>query len=92
MKILRPINESSTELLLYTIKNCAQGCSVLGFCLGFILAFLIVLQSEGKLLELTFSELLLPLIVPFLLISLLIYIDFNIKKRVVPELRKRLNK
>ena len=87
MKILRPMSAVSSIFILKAIN----GSVTLSSILGFLSAFILVLYAEALKADSTPSEHLLMLVFPVLFISLIVLLDLNIRMRLVPELRKRLN-
>ena len=86
MKLLRPMNDVSTTTLLNAVKVSATTSSLFGF----MLASVLFMFAEAMKAASTQYELLLMLVSPVLFISFVVFFDFNLRKRIVPELMKRL--
>lgn len=86
MKLLRPMSDISTSALLNTVKASAT----ISLLFGFLLTAVLFMFAEAMKADSTQYELLLMMVSPLLFVFFVLLIELNLRKRIVPELMKRL--
>ena len=86
MKLLRPMSDVSTTALLNAVKVSATISALVGFALAAVLFMFAEAMKEDN----TQYESLLMMVSPVLFVFFVILIELNLRKRIVPELVKRL--